>query len=114
MVLTQVVAHASADGPFLGQPVAHVQFERPGLEPLVLDPLIALGREAQAARHRHPERAAVLLGVLDRRLSRCRITAVEALLVEGETTVATLDELAEPDAQIGAVGPRPRAGARQV
>ena len=114
MVLAQIVAHAGADAPSLGQLVGQVQFDRPGLEPLVLDPLIALGRQAQAARHRHPERAAVLLGVLDRRLSRRRITGVEVLLVEGEATVVALEEVAEPDAQVGAVGPRLRVGERQV
>src|SRR5438445_240333 len=114
MVLAQVVAHAGADGPFLGQLVAHVQFERPGLEPLILNFLIALGREAQAARHWHPECAAVLLGVLYRRLSRRRVTSVEAMLIDREATVAALEEIAQPDAQVGAVGARFRAGERLV
>src|SRR6266705_4170490 len=114
MVLAQVVAHASADGPFLGHLVAHVQFERPGFEPLVLDFLIALGRQPQAARHWHPERAAVLLGILDRRLSRRRVTGVEALLIEREAAVAALEEIAQPDAQVGAIGARFRAGERLV
>src|SRR2546428_5297453 len=114
MVLAQVVAHAGADGPFLGQLVAHVQFERPGFEPLVLDFLIALGREAQAARHWYPERAAVLLGVLDRRLSRRRVTGVEALLIEREAAVVPLEEIPQPDAQVGAISARFRTGERLV
>ncbi len=114
MVLAQVVAHASADAPFLGQLVAHVQFERPGFEPLVLDFLIALGCETQAARHGHPERSAVLLGVLNRRLSWRRITGIEVLLIEREATVAALEEIAQPDAQVGAIGARFRASERLV
>ena len=82
MVLTHIVAHAGAEAPSLGQLIRQVQFDRPRLEPLVLGPLIALGHQAQAARHRHLERAAVLLGVFDRRLSRRRITGVEVLLIE--------------------------------
>src|SRR5262249_60067633 len=65
-------------------------------------------------RHRHSERAAVLLGVLNRRLSGRRITGVEVLLIKGEATVATLEEVAEPDAQVGAVGHCRRIGGRQV
>src|SRR5262249_45701482 len=77
IILAQVVAYAGAHGPSFGHPVAHVQLDGPGFESLILDSLIALGHEAQTARHRHPERAAVLLGVLDRRLSRRRITGFE-------------------------------------
>src|SRR5262249_13329978 len=93
MVLAQLVAHAGAEAPSLGQLIAHVQFDRPSLETLVLDLLIALGRQAQAARYRHSEHAAVLLGVLDRGLSRRRVTGVESLRIERETTAATLEEV---------------------
>src|SRR2546429_4953024 len=74
--------------------------------------LIALGCETQAARHGHPERAAVLLGVLNRRLSWRRITGVEVLRIERETTVAALEEIAQPNAQVCAIGARLRAGER--
>src|SRR5258707_7168545 len=57
----------------------------------------SLGCETKAARHGHPERAAVLLGVLNRRLSWRRITGVEVLLIEREATVAALEEIAQPD-----------------
>src|SRR5439155_6367175 len=50
-VLAQIVAHAGADAPSFGQLIACVQFDRPCLEPLVLDLLIALGRQAEAACH---------------------------------------------------------------
>ena len=113
-VLAQIVAHAGADAPFLGQLIARIQFDRPGLEPLVLDLLISLGSKAQAAGHWHPERAAILLGVFDRRLSQRRITGVEVLRIERESTVATLEEVAESDAQVGAVRPRLLAGKRLV
>src|SRR5438874_3975837 len=59
------------------------------------------------------ERSAVLLGVLDRGLSRRRITGVDVLLIECEATVVALEEIAQPDAQVGAVGARFRAGERQ-
>src|SRR4029077_19870313 len=90
------------------------QFDGPSLEPLVLDFLIALGCKTQAARNGHPERATVLLGVLNRRLSWRRITGVEVLLIEREATVAALEEIAQPDAQVGAIGARFRAGERLV
>src|SRR5215468_5345255 len=99
MVLAQIVAQAAADAPSFAQLVAHVQLDRPGLEALVLDPLIALGHETQTAGHWHPEGAAVLLGVLDRRLSRRRITGVEPLLIEREATLVAFEEIAQPDTQ---------------
>src|SRR5258707_250356 len=74
----------------------------------------SLGCETKAARHGHPERAAVLLGVLNRRLSWRRITGVEVLLIEREATVAALEEIAQPDAQVGAIGASLRAGERLV
>src|SRR5258707_261731 len=74
----------------------------------------SLGCETKAARHGHPERAAVLLGVLNRRLSWRRITGVEVLLIEREATVAALEEIAQPDAQVGAISARFRAGERLV
>src|SRR5215469_11400953 len=114
MIPPQVVAYAGAHGPSLGQLVAHVQLDRPGFEPLVLDSLIALGHKAQAARHRHPERAAVLLGVLDRRLSRRRITRVEPLRIKRESSIAALKEIAQPDAHVSAIGARFLARERLV
>src|SRR5215472_19012442 len=114
MIPSQVVANAGAHAPSFGQFVADVQLDRPGFEPLVLDFLIALGHEAQAARHRHPERAPVLLGVLDRRLSRRRITGVEPLRIEREASVAALEQIAQADAQVSAIGARFLAGKRLV
>src|SRR5262245_58000455 len=104
MVLALIVAHASAEAPLVGQLETEVQFERPGLEPLVLGLLIPLGPQAQAARHRDPEGAAVLLGVLDRRLSGRGVAGLAVLSVEGDATVAAVGGFAEPDAQVGAVG----------
>jgi len=49
--------------------------------------------------------AAVLLRIFDRQLSRRRVTGVESLRVEREATVVTFDEVTEPNAQVGAVGP---------
>src|SRR5262245_22194121 len=106
MILPVIVAQAGADAPSLGQLIAHVQFDGPGLEPLFLGPLIALGREIQAVRHPHLDRAAELFGGLQRRLSRRRITGVEVLLIESESTVATLEEVVERDAHVGAVRSR--------
>src|SRR5258707_2533417 len=74
----------------------------------------SLGCETKAARHGHPERAAVLLGVLNRRLSWRRITGVEVLLIEREPTVAALEEIAQPNAQVCAIGARLCAGERLV
>ena len=65
--------------------------------------LIALGHQAQTGGHRHFDDAAKLLGVLERHQSRRRVPGVDFLLVELETTVVPLDEVAEPDAQVGAV-----------
>src|SRR4029453_12822001 len=62
-------------------------------------------RQAQPVCYRHLERAAELLRVFDRRLSRRRIAGVETLLIEGDLTVTALEEVAKPDAQIRAVGP---------
>src|SRR5262249_27850620 len=79
-ILAQIVTHAGADFPSLGQLIGHVQFDRSGFESLDFYSLIALGRQAQAVRHRHPERAAELLGVLESRLSRRRISGAKVLL----------------------------------
>src|SRR5262245_41225756 len=113
MVLAQIVAHAGAEAPLVGQLEAKVQFERPGLEPLVFGPLIPLGPQAQAARHRDPEGAAVLLGVLDRRLAGRGVAGVAVLRIERDATLAAVDGLAEADAQVGAVGSRLRVGERR-
>src|SRR5260370_23398561 len=56
----------------------------------------------------------ILLGVLNRCLSWRRITGVEVLLIEREATVAALKEIAQPDAQVGAIGACLRAGERLV
>src|SRR5215472_12507975 len=105
IVLTHIVTRAGAEAPGVGQLIAQVQFHRPRLQALVLGLLIALKHQAHAASHRHFDNAAVLLGVLDRHLSRRRVTGVESLRVERESTVVTLEEVAEPDAHVGAVGP---------
>jgi hypothetical protein len=55
-----------------------------------------------------------LLGVLDRGLSRRRITGVDVLLVEREATIPALEEIAHPDAHVGAIGARFRAAERLV
>src|SRR5262252_217047 len=114
MILAQIVACPGADGPSFGELVSHVQLDRPGFKPLVLDSLIAFSHEAQAASHRHPECAAILLGVLDRRLSRRRITGVELLRIKREASVAPLKEIAQPDAQVSAIGARFLASERLV
>src|SRR6516225_6464862 len=114
MIPSQVVANAGAHAPSFGQLVTHVQLDRPGFKPLVLDSLIALGHEAQAACHWHPERASILLGVLDRRLSRRRITGIEILLIECKPAVVALEEIAQPDAQVSAIGASLRAAERLV
>src|SRR5439155_3003221 len=51
-VIASIAARAGTDCPSLAQLICHVQFEGPRLESLHLDPLIALGRQAQAVRHR--------------------------------------------------------------
>src|SRR6185437_2668296 len=105
IVLAHIVAHAGAEAPCVGQFVAHVEFHRARRQPLVLGPLIAFEHKAHAGCHRHFEHAAILLGVLERHLSRRGVTGVEMLLVELEATVVAPEEVAEPEAQIGAVGP---------
>src|SRR6478609_3521830 len=105
IVLTHIVAHAGAEAPSVGHLIGQVQFHRPRIKPLVLRPLIGLGHQGQAATYWHFEHAAVLLRVLDRHLSRRRVTGVESLRVELETTLMSLNEVTEPDAHVGAVGP---------
>src|SRR5262245_24530914 len=112
MVLALIVTHAGAEAPLVGQLETEVQLERPGLEPLVFGLLIPLGPQAQSARHREPEGAAVLLGVLDRRLAGRGVAGVAVLHIEGDATVAAVGGFAEPDAQVGAVGSRLRVGER--
>ena len=104
IILPHIIAHARTEAPSVGQLVGQIQFHRPRRESLVLGLLIALGYQAQAARHRHFHQAAELLGVLDRHLSRRRVTGADFLVIERETTVVTLKEVAEPDTQVGAVG----------
>src|SRR5947207_5579574 len=103
MVLAQIITQAGTDAPSLGQLICKVHFDRPGLEALVLDPLIALGRQAQAVRYGHLERAAVLLGVLDRCLARRRVATIDVLLIEGNATVPATEEIVQADAEVGAV-----------
>src|SRR5262249_26333059 len=48
------------------------------------------------------------------RLSGRRISGAKVLLIEGEETVATLEDVTEPQAQVGAVGSRLPVRGRQV
>src|SRR5262249_37458945 len=113
-VRAQIVAHAGAESPSFGQLIGYVQFECTSLESLELGPLIAFAHQVQACRQRQPERAAELLGVLERRLSGCRISGADVLFIEVELTVVTLEDVVKSDADVGAVGPRLGVGGRQV
>src|SRR5207249_10896061 len=54
-----------------------------------------------------------LLGGLERRLARRRVTGVAVLRIEGEPTLASLEEITEPDARLGAIGARRRISERR-
>jgi hypothetical protein len=96
------------------QLITKVQFDRPGLEPLVLAPLIALGRQAELTRHGNFEHAAVIPRVLERCLARRGVAGVEVLRIECDSPAAAIHEVAEPDAQVGAVRHGIRVSERHV
>jgi hypothetical protein len=69
VVLAQVVSHACAQVPLIGQLIADIELLCRGLESLLLDSAVRLGVQVQSLRYRHQERAAEVLRIRDRCLS---------------------------------------------
>ena len=103
VVLAQVLPHAGAHVPVVGDAEADVQLLRRGFQPQVLHSLIGLGVQLQSIAKRHAQSAAVLLAVGEAGKPRSRIASIQALRVERQASPVRREKVVEPDAEIRAV-----------